>query len=216
MKMSPLSREELTTLESYENLALTRSKVINSTPFNRDFWRPEFEKFRKLLPAGRVLDIGCGNGREALLFMDAGYEYTGIDLSQGMLTEARQLAPQAKFLNMNMYNLAFPADRFDGIWNCCTLFHAPKSRVHSALREVRRISRKGAIAFFVVKAGNGERMVEDFRGGNERLFSFYNEMEFADLLEAHGFDVLESSLDLREYNPPQSSNVYLIYFTRVV
>lgn len=216
MKAGPLSQEELTTLASYENLAATRSTVINHTPFNREFWRPEFEKFRKLLPHGRILDVGCGNGREALLFTDAGYTYTGIDLSPSMLAEARKLAPGANFIGMSMYDLAFPSDSFDGLWDCCTLFHAPKSKVGLALREARRVTRKGAIALFIMKEGEGERMVKDFRGGNERFFAFYSDAEFSGTLEAHGFHVLESSRDLREYDPPRCTNVYLIYFTQVV
>ncbi len=216
MQGSRLSPEELTTLASYERLAETRSKVINGTPFNREFWRPEFERFSRLLPSGRILDIGCGNGREALLFRNAGYQYTGVDLSAGMLTEARKLDPGATLARASMYELPFPDHSFDGVWNCCTIFHAPKSRVGMALKEMVRVAKPGAPVFLAIKEGVDEQMVEDFRGGNERFFSFYDRETFRTILIKNGLQMTASSRDLREYNPPKCTNVYLLYFAQVL
>lgn len=48
------------------------------------------------LPAGsRILDVGCGTGRHAVRLAKRGYRVTGIDLSAGMLAEARRAASEA-------------------------------------------------------------------------------------------------------------------------
>lgn len=48
------------------------------------------------LPAGsRIVDIGCGAGRHAVALAQRGYRVTGVDLSTGMLTEARKAAEAA-------------------------------------------------------------------------------------------------------------------------
>jgi SAM-dependent methyltransferase len=48
-----------------------------------------------LTPEMRILDMGCGTGRHAVELARRGYTVTGVDLSQGMLAEARMAAEQA-------------------------------------------------------------------------------------------------------------------------
>jgi 2-polyprenyl-3-methyl-5-hydroxy-6-metoxy-1,4-benzoquinol methylase len=48
-----------------------------------------------LPPGSRILDVGCGTGRHAVPLAQAGYRVMGVDLSSGMLAEARRHAEQA-------------------------------------------------------------------------------------------------------------------------
>lgn len=60
--------------------------------------RAEVEFLLELLqlPRGsRILDMGCGTGRHAVLLAQRGFEVTGVDISEGMLTEARSAAEAA-------------------------------------------------------------------------------------------------------------------------
>jgi len=43
-----------------------------------------------------ILDMGCGTGRHAVELAKRGYQITGVDISAGMLSEARKAARQAK------------------------------------------------------------------------------------------------------------------------
>ena len=206
-----LSPEELKTLEAYKTLGQTRNK----TYANPDFWRSEFEKFNKLLPFGRVIDIGCGGGRDALLFTEAGYSYVGVDLSEEMLAGAKELVPDADFRKMDMYNLSFPADSFDGFWAAASLLHIPKRNVAKVLEQIKNVVRSGGIGFFSVKEGEDERMVKSSLEGDERFFAFYQESEFLKLLQENGFEVIEHSRDMREYNPSRNLTVWLLYLVKV-
>ena len=48
------------------------------------------------LPEGsRILDIGCGTGRHSVALAQLGFRMTGVDLSAGMLAEARKAAEEA-------------------------------------------------------------------------------------------------------------------------
>lgn len=66
-------------------------------PFVRDTLR-EADFLVELLalpPGSAILDIGCGTGRHAVELARRGYLLTGLDLSQGMLDQARQAALEA-------------------------------------------------------------------------------------------------------------------------
>ena len=136
MKYGSLTAEEAATLASYRKIAEARSDKHDDP----EFWRSEFGAFSGLLSAGRVLDVGCGSGREVGLFVGSGYLYTGVDLCGEMLELARRRAPRAAFCLMDMYALAFADGSFDGFWAVTSLLHLPKSRVGAALGEIRRVT----------------------------------------------------------------------------
>lgn len=50
----------------------------------------------------KILEIGCGSGNLATRFVRAGYDYTGLDLSEDMLEIAREVAPGARFVRGDM------------------------------------------------------------------------------------------------------------------
>lgn len=62
----------------------------------------------------KILEIGCGTGRLASKFHQAGYDYTGFDLSESMLQIARQRTPSVSFIQGDMTRLNFE-NAFDGV-----------------------------------------------------------------------------------------------------
>jgi ubiquinone/menaquinone biosynthesis C-methylase UbiE len=52
---------------------------------------PLYQRFlRHVRPGGRILDAGCGPGRDALAFADRGYEVVAFDASEAMVRLARE------------------------------------------------------------------------------------------------------------------------------
>lgn len=174
-----------------------------------DFWRKDFEEFRKFLPKGKIIDIGCGEGKDALFFKESYkfYQYIGIDVSPEMIREARKLVPGIIFLEMNMYeiNMYFKRDSFDGFWVIDSLPHIPKDKIFRfgvfqkkidiVLKQIRKVVKPDGIGFISVKE---------------------NKDEFREILEKNGFEILKCEKDLKEHNSlTRNHTIYLKYFVKV-
>lgn len=216
MNLDMFSAEERRTLAAYEQIARTRNVQVGGKPFMLDFLADEFAEFRRLLSEGKVLDVGCGNGRDAHLFLEAGYSYIGIDASQAMLDQARILAPQAEFRLMDMCDLQFPPQSFDGLWVATSLLHIPKRSVLTALLELKRAVFPGGIVFFAMRDGDGEEMVAGRADGEERFFAFYREGEFLKILKSVPFDIIRHRKVVKEGDPQKGIHDLLVYFCQVL
>jgi 2-polyprenyl-6-hydroxyphenyl methylase / 3-demethylubiquinone-9 3-methyltransferase len=67
---------------------------------------------------GYLLDFGCGPGRLSLLLAQAGFRVVGVDISHGMIAEARQLDTQGlpvEFLTIERAEEALAPAAYDGI-----------------------------------------------------------------------------------------------------
>ncbi len=69
----------------------------------------------RLEPGANILDVGCGDGRHMAWMEAQGLHATGIDISTGMLAQARPHV-QGELLQMDMCHLTFPPASFAGIW----------------------------------------------------------------------------------------------------
>lgn len=207
MKLTP---REQKTVRSYD--ANAREWIEkHSEP---GYWGEEMNAFVALLPRGKILEVGTGGGREAKELLAKGYEYVGVDVSAGLLKEARKNTPEATFLHQSVYDLDFPESSFDGFWACAVLLHVPKDRLDEALQNIRRVVRRGGVGFISVKRGKGERIEKDEarRGGTgPRFFAYYSLAEFERVLERNGFEVVDSAI-----RPVDKRTTWLIFLVKVV
>jgi ubiquinone/menaquinone biosynthesis C-methylase UbiE len=133
-----------------------------------------------------IIDIGCGHGRDMAWFGARDTMVTGIDLSAGMLTQARRLVT-GELLMMDMRNLAFQSAQFDGAWCCASLLHLPKHEAPCALEETRRVLKLGGVLVLSIQEGSGEGWEGGYGEGVERYFARYEESEMKALLANGGF-----------------------------
>lgn len=189
MKPEELSPLEQLTIQNYD----AHAELWYNQKLRR--FAEHLEQFKQLLPSGRVLELGFGNGDDAVALTENGYDYAGVDVSQTFLEMAKKRLPNANLSLQSLYNLSFEDESFDGFWAAAVLLHIPKEKISTALMEINRVCKKGAIGFIVIKGGIGENVeVDDFPNGvtMKRFFAYYSLTEFQDVLEKNGFEVLES------------------------
>lgn len=189
--MADLLPEEEVTKKTYDNQATTWVNNVGAS----GFWLPQLERFCHLLPAGRILEIGAGGGRDAETFVKKGYEYVGTDISGGILEIARKKLPGQTFYTQNVTELSIPGGKFDGFWACDVLLHIPKSKIDEALQKIKGHLKPKAIGFISLKDGTAQGVQNDAIGGEnfQRFFSYWGRDEFIDVLWTNGFSLVEYS-----------------------
>ncbi len=157
---------------------------------------PEHKAIRFLSylpPKAKILDIGCGPGRDAKYFTELGFNVTGLDISEKMIELAKREVPNADFMVMDIENLNFAKNQFDAAWASASLLHVPKDKIPAVLQSIHNILKDEGIFFIALRKGLGEEMLPDNRyGGVEKFWVYFDEDELHDYLKKAGFEILES------------------------
>lgn len=205
-------KENLITIQAYD-----KSVSIYSKTHFEPFWVKEFEFYKKIVPGKKILDIGCGAGRDAAVFVKNKFDYLGIDASEGMLKVARKRAKDGKFRNMDFYKLNFPANSFDGTWAAASLLHIPKKKIKGVLKGIKRILKPDGIGFFSFKEKNKnskEGLIPYERNpGTFRYWSYYSKKELEDILKSIGFEIIKF-MKHKEKEKDGSITVWLCFFAK--
>ncbi len=129
--------------------------IAESFSRSRSVLWPELRFFKDYLHNNiSVLDIGCGNARVYDLLRDVSIrEYVGLDVSRGLLEEAKKRyanvwSTHMNFVEGDMLALPFPDEHFDVVFLIAVLQHAPGSEARQhALAEAHRVLKKGGFLF---------------------------------------------------------------------
>lgn len=206
-----ISESSYQTLWSYNAIAeVYAEKVKNYVP------EKEIQEFISHLPyKAKVLDIGCGSGRDARIFCSKGFEVTGIDFSSNMIKIAKETAPLAKFHLMSIEAMYFPSHFFDGIWANCSLLHISKAKMPLALNKIYNFLSEYGIFSLTLKEGEGEGLKQDFRYENapSKFYAYYTEDEIRSLLQDAKFSVLKVNKSFPgSYVPEPLINIFAVKF----
>ena len=142
------------TVEYYEKNA---TKFVEST-INADvseLYRP-FEEL--LTPGCRILDLGCGSGRDSKYFAGKGYDVVALDPSSAMCTQTKTFAHVPVYA-MKAEEIQF-TNVFDGIWACASLLHVPRNEQENTLKKIAVALKDNGILYASWKYGDQNREVD--------------------------------------------------------
>ena len=135
-----------------------------------------YPKFTNLLPSGgKILDAGCGSGRDARYFLSQGFEVVAIDASEEMVKSASNLTGQAA-VQMRFEDMSF-RNEFDGVWASASLLHIERSLLSDILATLISSLRPKGHLYLSMRDGQGDEFIDG------RYFSYITESELRHLLE---------------------------------
>ena len=166
MENNKIKNKIISTVEYYNKNAdhfMDETVAVNFTEIQK--------MFLNLLPhGGRILDFGCGSGRDALEFCKRGYQVDASDGSAEMCKLATEYTgiPVRQMLFQELSEI----EKYDGIWACASILHLPKNELKNVLDKMKTALSKSGIIYTSFKYGTfeGER--------NGRYFTDFTEESF--------------------------------------
>ena len=132
-----------------------------------------FERHCK--PNGKVLDFGCGAGRDTKYFLGKGYRVDAIDGSEELCKKASAYTGiPVKHMYFNELNVC---EEYDGIWACASILHVAKDEVADILSRLNRALVNGGCLYLSFKYGSFTGM------RNGRFFTDLTEETFKEILK---------------------------------
>lgn len=105
-------------------------------------------------PLGPICDLGCGPGHVAAFLADAGAVVEGVDLSSGMIAQARQRYPALAFRQGDMRALEVPDGALGGIAAFYSIIHLAPEELAPTFREWWRALRPAGLVLVGFHCGD--------------------------------------------------------------
>jgi SAM-dependent methyltransferase len=183
-----------------------------SAPFNLQEWFGGIDIYLfdqllkgRIVPGMRVLDAGCGTGRNLVYLLKSGFEVWGVDESSGAVDRTRRLAaelapqlPPENFRTEPIERMSFAGDAFDVVLSSAVLhFARDEEQWQAMLKEMWRVLKPGGLLFARLASSIGiEEKIQLIEGrryhlpdGSERFL--VDEEMLIDVTGGLGGDFLE-------------------------
>jgi len=156
----------------------------------------EFEKYLK--PGCRIMDLGCGSGRDSKYFAEKGYDVVAVDPSPAMCAKTREIAGVSTY-TLKAEDLTFE-DEFDAVWACASLLHVAREEQENVFRIICRALHQDGVLYCSWKYGSSERTE------NGRSFTDFDEDSLDFILDSISeLELIKSwvTVDVRSERPEQ-------------
>lgn len=174
-----------------------------------------YNRFLKYIPdGGRIMDLGCGSGRDVKWLCNHGYEAYGLDASRELVSKASDEYDITVFTGLiEEWTTAIP---FDGVWCCASLMHLEDSALEQFFENLKYNLKQGGVLFMSVKSGietgldEQGRYLRDFTEEDvHKIITRHGEFELRELwytedkLSRNSFRwmnvIIENTMDTEDY-----------------
>lgn len=200
------------TEQGYDSVAVEYARQffdeLEHKPLDRDLLQ---RMAREVGALGAICDMGCGPGQVARYLKDRDAEVIGLDLSEGMLVEARRLNPDISFLAGNMLSLSVPDSSWVGIAAFYSIIHIPRPQLPDVIQEFFRVLRPGGMLMLAFHAGDETLHLDSWWEKPVSLdFNFLLPAEIRRQVEQSGFNIEDVIIRAPYSSEHLSQRAYII------
>ena len=133
---------------------------------------------------GKALDVGCGSGGRIITALSgAGFQVTGLDVSEAMIENARKRHPGSRFIPGDICEWQ-PQEQYDAIIAWDSIFHVPYSAQRRVVVKLCEALAKGGVILFTAGGVDGETTGE--MRGLDFYYSSLAEEQYLRIMKEHG------------------------------
>jgi SAM-dependent methyltransferase len=138
------------------------------------------DAFLRALPPGcRILELGCGGGRDSQEILARGFQ---LDATDGVPEIARKAEKRTGHpVRVMRFDELDAVDEYFGVWAHASLLHVPRPNLSNVLSLILRALKPGGIHFANYKAGG-----EEGRDARGRYFNYMNADELRRTYDSSG------------------------------
>lgn len=149
----------------------------------------------------KILDVGCGSGRDSVFFANQGFEVVAIDGSQNLIDLAKETDTRIDWQCLRFDEIAKQSwqNHFTGIWACASLLHVPFDDLSKILNELITCLTPNGVLYASFKYGDSEREQDGrfFCDMNEQRWQLIeNQLELAKTLKV--WQTVDNRVDRQE------------------
>jgi SAM-dependent methyltransferase len=182
-------------IASYDTLASEYAVSFCDELEGKPFDRSLLQRFANTIPGDPLCDLGCGPGHVAAYLGSVGVDVIGVDLSPGMIAEAKRRYPSIDFQVGDMLDLKMGTGSLGGIVAFYSIIHLRREILQEAFREMHRVLRPGRFVLTSFHQGQGD-LHEDEVLNMPVSFdcTLFEPNEVAHAMEEAGFYVAETTI----------------------
>ncbi|PNV61632.1 SAM-dependent methyltransferase [Clostridium sp. chh4-2] len=182
------------------------AKAFADSTANLEFTEFQDKFLSYIKPGARVLDFGCGSGRDTKYFLDKGYQVDAIDGSSELVKMASEYA-QIEVKQMLFQELQ-AVGVYDGIWACSSILHLTKDELADVMKRMEKALVSKGIIYMSFKYGTEE---SERKG---RHFTDMTEDKMKDLLDKVGLFMTEDMWVTSDVRPGREDEKWLNIIVR--
>lgn len=186
-------------MEQHEEITIAEYQATAAS-FRAGTWEHDVSQNRTALVAampknpGRILDLGCGPGRDLVAFKNQGHTVIGLDATPAFVEMAKEVSG-CEVWQQSFFNLNLPSNHFDGIFANASLLHVPRAKMVPVLQDLYHALVPGGALVISICRGDSEGYVP--RATGYRFVSGWEYETLAPCVEAAGLSILH-----HYYRPP--------------
>lgn len=142
---------------------------------------------RRLGDGARVLEVGSGGGRDALLMESLGLDVRRTDVTPGFVALLREQGHACDLLDPLVDDLAAPEGPYDAVWANASLLHVARTDAPTVLQRLAAVTRPGGLLRATLKEGDGENWSTHGAIARPRHFTYWRAPALAEAVAASGW-----------------------------